>query len=574
MNSFFKMQLKIFYRQISSYIAAFVLSLLNIAIAVALYISLKVADPSGKLINSSEAPAMFRSFMVMFGTCSAFMTSAFAAQTLFYKYKEEGIYYVMQSKPITRMEIYWATIFASIICVTSQIFITSVGYLIGTFLIPTLAVKDKFLSWLVYFLASALIAIISIGIGAIGHNFVQSKAYQFIAGWIPMIIIMILFFISSPAKTKINLISPIAKLKNATVLKENISEKDKKYIRSFIGNPLDVNVFSFPIENKFSTKETFSKIVHNSNQTLYNKIFWLDATSYFNSLFFTVERKNGISQEFMTVKKFEYNEDKFNNDLNDNKFVFKLVDKDISGNDITSYFGLTFNISILSTIATPKKGSDSIFDDLSEFLSNSNEQSMTNERKTGFDEIYNYLINKLDKLYEDKKAIFNLTFPVISKGNILNLLEGLGNDNDVFEIIKNFAIEKVVFEQPEYSKENLAKYNQTQMNQLKDNPIFTNLVVKYNMIKSTAIMYLLAKMIKNNNGSLIQNFNINDFKSKVNILNSLSGLKIIELNNNNIIEFGTKRTIKWYASILSQITFATLLLVVGSIIYSRKNNYS
>lgn len=57
----------------------------------------------------------------------------------------------------------------------------------------------------------------------------------------------------------------------------------------------------------------------------------------------------------MTVKKFEYNEGKFNNDLNDNKFVFKLVDKDISGKDITSYFGLTFNISILSTIATPKK---------------------------------------------------------------------------------------------------------------------------------------------------------------------------------------------------------------------------
>lgn len=166
----------------------------------------------------------------------------------------------MQSKPITRMEIYWATIFASIICVTSQIFITSVGYLIGTFLIPTLSVKDKFLSWLVYFLASALIAIISIGIGAIGHNFVQSKAYQFIAGWIPMIIIMILFFISSPAKTKINLISPIAKLKNATVLKENISEKDKKYIRSFIGNPLDVNVFLFLLKTSFPLKKLLAKL--------------------------------------------------------------------------------------------------------------------------------------------------------------------------------------------------------------------------------------------------------------------------------------------------------------------------
>ena len=46
MHTFLKMQLKIFYRQISSYVAAIVLSLLNIAIALALYISLSVADPS------------------------------------------------------------------------------------------------------------------------------------------------------------------------------------------------------------------------------------------------------------------------------------------------------------------------------------------------------------------------------------------------------------------------------------------------------------------------------------------------------------------------------------------------
>ena len=110
MRVFFKMQLKMFYRQKSSYIIAIVLTILNIAIALALFVSLKVADPSGQLANSSEASSMFRTFMVMFGTASGFMTSAFTLQTLFYKYKEEGIYYVMQSKPITRFEIYTATI--------------------------------------------------------------------------------------------------------------------------------------------------------------------------------------------------------------------------------------------------------------------------------------------------------------------------------------------------------------------------------------------------------------------------------------------------------------------------------
>ena len=146
MRVFFKMQLKMFYRQKSSYIIAIVLTILNIAIALALFVSLKVADPSGQLANSSEASSMFRTFMVMFGTASGFMTSAFTLQTLFYKYKEEGIYYVMQSKPITRFEIYTATIGAGTIALTTQILITSLGYFAGTFFIPALTLTLKFTS--------------------------------------------------------------------------------------------------------------------------------------------------------------------------------------------------------------------------------------------------------------------------------------------------------------------------------------------------------------------------------------------------------------------------------------------
>lgn len=208
MRVFFKMQLKMFYRQKSSYIIAIVLTILNIAIALALFVSLKVADPSGQLANSSEASSMFRTFMVMFGTASGFMTSAFTLQTLFYKYKEEGIYYVMQSKPITRFEIYTATIGAGTIALTTQILITSLGYFVGTFFIPALTLTSKFTSWITFFLASLLIGILSMGIGAIGHNFIQSKSYQFLAGWIPTIFVLIFFFYQLLPRLKQTLCCP------------------------------------------------------------------------------------------------------------------------------------------------------------------------------------------------------------------------------------------------------------------------------------------------------------------------------------------------------------------------------
>ena len=69
MRVFFKMQLKMFYRQKSSYIIAIVLTILNIAIALALFVSLKVADPSGQLANSSEPHLVLWPLHLLFKLC-------------------------------------------------------------------------------------------------------------------------------------------------------------------------------------------------------------------------------------------------------------------------------------------------------------------------------------------------------------------------------------------------------------------------------------------------------------------------------------------------------------------------
>lgn len=569
MHTFLKMQLKIFYRQISSYIAAIVLSLLNIAIALALYISLSVADPSKQLIKSDEASAMFRSFMVIFGAASAFMTSAFAIQTLFYKYKEEGIYYVIQSKPITRLEIYTATIFAGIIVIISQIFITSLGYLVGTFCLP-ITFKTKILSWLVFFAASVLVAFLSMGIGAIGHNFIQSKSYQFVAGWIPTIFLMIFFFISSPARTKTNILTPVAASKHAMLVKSKLNENEKKQYSKDIANPFKNNKFNYLIENKFGNK-TFSDSIFEANQNLYSKIYWADISAHFSSLFFTVNRVDGLTQEFMYANKYEYNESKFKNDVKQNKFIFK-VENEIKGKITTHYYGLTYNPLFISNLASKKKSTDSIISDLSQILSTNNDLAIYKKREKGFLDIYNNLLTKLDKLYEKEEGIFNNLLPAINSGTLFYIFNELLKNEKLFEIVRNYVVDHVEFSEPQYSAENLKKLTQKELNDLKENPIFTNFLLKYNLVKQTSIIYLLIKLIKEKANSTLKNVDIEDLNKKMQSINSLSGLKLVQWDNNNVVEFGVKPAIKWYISLVTLILFSLILISIGGIIYVKKNN--
>lgn len=570
MHTFLKMQLKIFYRQISSYIAAIVLSLLNIAIALALYISLSVADPSKQLIKSDEASAMFRSFMVIFGAASAFMTSAFAIQTLFYKYKEEGIYYVIQSKPITRLEIYTATIFAGIIVIISQIFITSLGYLVGTFFLPSITFKTKVLSWLVFFAASVLVAFLSMGIGAIGHNFIQSKSYQFVAGWIPTIFLMIFFFISSPARTKTNILTPVAASKHAMLVKSKLNENEKRQYSKDIANPFKNNKFNYLIENKFGNK-TFSDSIFEANQNLYSKIYWADISAHFSSLFFTVNRVDGLTQEFMYANKYEYNESKFKNDVKQNKFIFK-VENEINGKITTHYYGLTYNPLFISNLASKKKSTDSIINDLSQILSTNNDLAIYKKREKGFLDIYNNLLTKLDKLYEKEEGIFNNLLPAINSGTLFYIFNELLKNEKLFEIVRNYVVDHVEFSEPQYSAENLKKLTQKELNDLKENPIFTNFLLKYNLVKQTSIIYLLIKLIKEKANSILKNVDIEDLNKKMQSINSLSGLKLVQWDNNNVVEFGVKPAIKWYISLITLISFSLILTSIGGIIYVKKNN--
>ncbi len=118
----------------------------------------------------------------------------------------------------------------------------------------------------------------------------------------------------------------------------------------------------------------------------------------------------------------------------------------------------------------------------------------------------------------------------------------------------------------------MKKLTQKELNDLKENPIFTNFLLKYNLVKQTSIIYLLIKLIKEKANSTLKNVDIEDLNKKMQSINSLSGLKLVQWDNNNVVEFGVKPAIKWYISLVTLILFSLVLISIGGIIYVKKNN--
>ena len=214
----------------------------------------------------------------------------------------------------------------------------------------------------------------------------------------------------------------------------------------------------------------------------------------------------------------------------------------------------------ISNLASKKKSTDSIISDLSQILSTNNDLAIYKKREKGFLDIYNNLLTKLDKLYEKEEGIFNNLLPAINSGTLFYIFNELLKNEKLFEIVRNYVVDHVEFSEPQYSTENLK------------NPIFTNFLLKYNLVKQTSIIYLLIKLIKEKANSTLKNVDIEDLNKKMQSINSLSGLKLVQWDNNNVVEFGVKPAIKWYISLVTLISFSLILISIGGIIYVKKNN--
>ncbi|WP_412031768.1 hypothetical protein [Metamycoplasma buccale] len=572
MTTFFKMQLKIFYRQIAFYITGIVSMIFNIGIALALYVSLKIIGGDSQLIYTPEATAMFRSFMVTFGTINGFMSAALVLQGLFYKYRDEGMYYVMQSKPITKLQIYFATVFAGMVVIISQLAISSVGYFVSTFFIPSLPLKEKFLTTITFYLGTILIAFVSLGLGAFLHNFMQAKTYQFATGWVPVIFVILVYFVATPSRTKGNVLSTVALKKVISVGKDNLTKKENKQIPEYLAYPFD-NGHSFWVEDKL-TDDTFSKMVEDNNKNLYNKIFWLDPATYFASNYFLIGRKSNRTQEFLYTKKINYGENNFIKDINEKKWVFKIKNTKINGQVSNDYFGLSYNHTMLLNMARVKDLNSPLTSDFIETIKSTNLLAAKKATIKAFNEVQEDIINKIDEL--SKLSDFTLNKKVISWNTLglLQLIKDLNEDKYLFDIIKNFTLKHINFPKDSlYSEDQFKNMNQNEFEKTITNPALTTLIFKYNLVKQTALIYLLSKVIREKapTKGVLENFDFNELEKYFKNIKSLSALSVVKMNN-NLVEFGTKKPFPWYVGFITPLLASWVLIIAGSIVYKKKVN--
>ena len=182
------------------------------------------------------------------------------------------------------------------------------------------------------------------------------------------------------------------------------------------------------------------------------------------------------------------------------------------------------------------------------------------------------MISKLDEVYKQKNGIFNGVLPLLTVGTLPYLLNAINNDEDVFNVIRDFIADKVEFNQEEYSKEKLMKMTKEEILKLKENPLFTNYVLKYNLTSQTAMIYLINKIIKDKYNSTLENFNANVLKQTLSSLNTLSTLKLIQWNNGSVVKFGLTKYIDPLVSIIVLLIISAALLGLGAIAYVRNNN--
>lgn len=307
MRAFFKMQIKTYFRMLSTHLTPLIIGIFYIGVVASIKATMKPADAKNLLdsyayVETSASIAMFGSFMM----------SAFVTQTFFYKYKQEGVDYILFSKPISRTQTYFANIFACLIGLIYSVALLTIEFFISQLLIP-IDYEIAVISSLTHFGAALLCCIFSLGIGSVIHTFIEAKVYQVIVAIIPSLGISSFAFVKGPQQ-KETLVPVYQSVKSFPFLIANspsdesgsikavgnISNKVKhstewlvasESLASRFENKYELNFNSLDKDIKHKNRMSIVDGIEKAKQATYSKTYWLNYREYFYPLYTAYDRK-------------------------------------------------------------------------------------------------------------------------------------------------------------------------------------------------------------------------------------------------------------------------------------------
>ncbi|WP_129693842.1 hypothetical protein [Mycoplasmopsis columbina] len=582
MTSFLKMQLKMYFRQISSYAVPIVIGVLYLIIRLLLFISIEDKSKIETLLNSTVVMSSLANF-TLFAT---FGIVALVGQTIFFKYKQEGVEIILFSKPLSKTKIYYTNLFAALICVIFSLFILYLGNLISLLIIPKISAKTIFLSSSTLLFASFLAALFILGFALILHLLVDLRIFQIFIGILPFLLIFVFGFIKTGAINRQQQV--INSVQNNLLI---LTGKEKNFTNrtiSNIQNSLDKEI-SLLAFNK-STKQIFNEYKNYDNQTLsltkevdlgnnnvYNKISNWNYFEYFYRVFILGQQKLMLENQNQQIKKIE----------NDNNFqganILKLVNFESKNNWLKPYYlAFKIDISIISEAIKNNFGTNKTQFSLEDFL---DYYSFTNVIKDNleylkrlntvfFDNLTNVDRSTYLKDIDNLKKEINFegkVFEIADLSKIKIFLNSIKEDTELLNKLNQFVELLANNFTPSKSTDNASaeeKYNyQKQIAKIDSFKIELK-----SILTNSALTHLLALEINDEN--LILDFNDLDALLSENYQNfdyyQQNLLKPVILNN-NIVQFKRQDIVSVHWAILIPLLTFTIGLFTGWIISIKKD---
>ncbi|PZW01492.1 ABC transporter permease [Metamycoplasma auris] len=295
MGAFFRMQLKIYFRLWSSYIAPLAIGAFYIVLIALIKLALNTNEVD-KLVNSNN----YIEAIGNFGMIASFIICTFVTQTFFYRYRREGIEYILYSKPIKRFQIYLSNVLASIIGLVLSMFLMGFTFFISKLIVP-IEPKKAIITALSLTWAGLLCGLLGLGIASLVQNFVEMKVFQIIVGIVPILSILVMNFVKFAQGINVVKVgfrvanNPVLLIPNKDVVGtnksiDNLNRRISSLDDLLIENERVANKFENdqkltfnPLQKEFKTKKIDSSldIINNSRNSLYSKIFFLNFKEYY-----------------------------------------------------------------------------------------------------------------------------------------------------------------------------------------------------------------------------------------------------------------------------------------------------
>ncbi|WP_416738032.1 ABC transporter permease [Mycoplasmopsis meleagridis] len=576
MLAFFKIQIKLFFKQKITFIFPIAFSIIFIVSKLIYYFTFPKWDDIHLHLSNVLTASSFNNIIIFI----LFASASFVGSTFFYKYKNEGLQTILFSKPINRSQIYFTNAFVTTIGMLFCLSFYTFSNFISLIIVSHISIDFVFIQVGTTLLASLITSIFAIGLSLFVQALVELKAFQILIGIIPFIITAIFAIIKTSSYTG-NITAYNDFKKNITLPLSSNSKNNNDNIDLFNDSIKNGNInlpaFNNSVYSVYRKYRNFESNQLNSSLTksidinvknnFYSYLKYFNYSEYFLEIFSLGNKDLKIAN---TISSYQWKQAINNNELDlkvfqneninlNNVILIKILD---DKDETKDYVIFTYNYDLLEKLYSFFTSSK-----------NSKNEYIDNNKFAYIKLINQIFIDEVNKQYSNEKLnlnSLNLNNKYLNISNIENIKNNLTNDKEFNDFLNSITTNLFTIFSSSYQKTNDNFTNVTIENDLENAKISLENIKTY--IINAITVFLVSKYATENKLAI----KINDFDTNFDKDEKLASLLVKNLITpinlkNNLVIYKTKENFNIYFAIFIPIILAMLFTFFGWLIIYKKD---